>query len=63
MKIAFVTFGNFDGHATLKRATGMARPLILAGHEVYLLLEDSDVNREKFNWSALKLRLNGTSEE
>ena len=47
MKIAFVTFGNFDGHATLKRATGMAGPLIAAEHEVYLLLEDSPVNREK----------------
>jgi glycosyltransferase involved in cell wall biosynthesis len=47
MKIVFVTFGNFDGHATLKRATGMADPLLAAGHEVYLLLEDSPVNREK----------------
>lgn len=47
MKIAFVTFGNFDGHATLKRATGMASPLIEAGHEVTLLLEDCSVNREK----------------
>lgn len=47
MKIAFVTFGNFDGHATLKRATGMAGPLIEAGHEVHLLLEESPINREK----------------
>ena len=47
MKIAFVTFGNFDGHATLKRATGMAGPLLVEGHEVFLLLEDCGINREK----------------
>lgn len=47
LTIAFVTFGNFDGHATLKRATGMAGPLIEAGHEVHLLLEESSINREK----------------
>ena len=47
MRIAFVTFGNFDGHATLKRATGMAGPLIAQGHEVVLLLEDCEINREK----------------
>lgn len=47
MILAFVTFGNFDGHATLKRATGMAGPLIEAGHEVHLLLEESPINREK----------------
>lgn len=32
MRIAFVTFGNFDGHATLKRETGMAGPLAKRGH-------------------------------
>lgn len=47
MKIAFVTFGNFDGHATLKRATGMAGPLAALGHEVHLLLEDASANRAK----------------
>ncbi len=47
MRIAFVTFGNFDGHATLKRATGMAGPLIGRSHEVHILLEDSPINREK----------------
>lgn len=47
MKLAFVTFGNFDGHATLKRATGMAGPLVIRGHEVHLLLEESPINREK----------------
>ena len=47
MRIAFVTFGCFDSHATLKRATGMAAPLLEKGHEVYLLLEDAPINREK----------------
>lgn len=47
MIFAFVTFGNFDGHATLKRATGMASPLIERGHEVHLLLEESPINQEK----------------
>ena len=47
MHIAFVTFGNFDGHATLKRATGMAGALAAEGVQVTLLLEDCTVNREK----------------
>lgn len=47
MKIVFVTFGNFDGHATLKRATGMAEPLINEGHEVHLLLESCETNVAK----------------
>lgn len=47
MRIAFVTFGCFDSHATLKRATGMATPLLDKGHKVYLLLEDAPINREK----------------
>lgn len=47
MKIAFVTFGNFDEHSTLKRATGMASPLIARGCEVYLLLERGKANEEK----------------
>lgn len=47
MVIVFVTFGDFNGHATLKRATGMSAPLISSGHEVHILLEDSPSNREK----------------
>ena len=47
MHIAFVTHGSFDTHATLKRATGMATPLLEAGHEVTLLMQDSKANREK----------------
>jgi glycosyltransferase involved in cell wall biosynthesis len=47
MLIAFVTFGNYDAHSTLKRATGMAGPLIRAGHEVHLLMEEHPSNRHK----------------
>lgn len=47
MKICFVTYGNYDQHATLKRATGMAEPLQSLGEEVFLLLEDAPANREK----------------
>lgn len=47
MHIAFVTHGSFDKHATLKRATGMATPLLDAGHKVTILIEDSAANREK----------------
>lgn len=47
MHIAFVTFGNYDGHATLKRATGMAGALSLRGIKVTLLLEECACNREK----------------
>jgi glycosyltransferase involved in cell wall biosynthesis len=47
MKIAFVTIGDFSRHATLKRATGMAKPLMEAGQEVAILLEDTPANREK----------------
>ncbi|MBC2595613.1 glycosyltransferase [Ruficoccus amylovorans] len=47
MKIAFITHGNFKKHATLKRATGMAEPLIDAGHEVAIFMEDCPDNQEK----------------
>lgn len=47
MHIAFVTFGNYTKFPTLKRATGMAKPLVAAGHRVTLLLEDSPDNHEK----------------
>jgi glycosyltransferase involved in cell wall biosynthesis len=47
VKFCFVTFGNFNAHATLKRATGMAHALQALGHEVYLLLEDAPDNRAK----------------
>lgn len=47
MHLAFVTFGNYTNYPTLKRATGMARPLIEAGHRVSILLEDTLDNRAK----------------
>lgn len=47
MHIAFITFGNYLRHPTLKRATGMAEPLMAAGHKVSILIEDSPENREK----------------
>jgi len=47
MHIVFVTHGSYDKHATLKRATGMAWPLMDAGHETTILMQDSVVNREK----------------
>lgn len=47
MKIVFVTSGSFKKIATLKRATGMASPLIKRGHEVTILMEDDPSNREK----------------
>lgn len=47
MHIAFVTFGNYYRHPTLKRATGMASPLLSRGHKVSILIEDSPENRAK----------------
>tara|TARA_B110001469_G_C9634467_1_gene317803 strand:+ start:893 stop:2005 length:1113 start_codon:yes stop_codon:yes gene_type:complete len=47
MHIAFVTFGNYLRHPTLKRATGMAGPLMKKGHKVSILIEDSPDNRDK----------------
>lgn len=56
MHIAFVTFGDFNSHATLKRATGMAGALMRKGHKVTLLLEDAESNHEK-----VKLECNGAN--
>lgn len=47
MHLAFVTFGNFDSHATLKRATGMSGALQAGGVRVTILLEDCIANRER----------------
>ena len=47
MHIVFVTHGSFDSHATLKRATGMATPLLEAKQQVTILMQDSEANREK----------------
>jgi len=47
MRICFVTNGVISSHATMKRAFGMARPLLGAGHSVAVLLEDHPDNRER----------------
>lgn len=50
MVIAFVTTGDFQVNATLKRATGMAGPLILLNNEVHIIIEDSVINRHKVDF-------------
>jgi glycosyltransferase involved in cell wall biosynthesis len=50
MRICFITFGNVKDYATLKRATGMAEPLIARGHEVFIVIEDSPDNRERLEF-------------
>ncbi|MCL2596418.1 MAG: glycosyltransferase [Paludibacter sp.] len=45
MRICFISTGDF---ATIKRATGMANPLIEAGHEVAIIALDSEKNRKRF---------------
>jgi glycosyltransferase involved in cell wall biosynthesis len=46
-KILFITFGDFNGHATLKRATGLAKPLCDLGYDVAIAIQDTAANREK----------------
>jgi len=47
MRICFVTFGNISNHPTMKRATGMAQPLIGLGHAVGVVVEDTPDNRDR----------------
>ncbi|MDR1895708.1 MAG: glycosyltransferase [Prevotellaceae bacterium] len=47
MRICFVTTGDIVSIATLKRATGMATPLIRSGHEVAIIAMDCENNRER----------------
>lgn len=49
MKICFVTTGDINSLATIKRATGMASPLISMGHRVSIIAWDTKNNRERFN--------------
>ena len=44
MNICFVTYGCVEKCSTLKRATGMANPLMESGHEVTILLEYTQQN-------------------
>ncbi|MDR1652549.1 MAG: glycosyltransferase [Prevotellaceae bacterium] len=48
MKICFITTGDICQIATMKRATGMAEPLIRASHEVAIAALDCANNRERF---------------
>ena len=50
MKICFVTFGNVTDYATLKRATGLAEPLIARGHSVSIVIEDTFDNRARLTF-------------
>ena len=45
MKICFISTGDF---ATIKRATGMATPLLEKGYEVAIVALDSEKNRKRF---------------
>ena len=48
MKICFITTGNEEKVATMKRAIGLAEPLIDMGHEVHIISLDCEENRKRF---------------
>lgn len=48
MKICFVTTGDITSLATMKRATGMANPLIELGYEVAIVAENNPNNLDRF---------------
>lgn len=52
MRICFVTTGDIETLATIKRAAGMAGPLHGAGHTVGVLAWDTPGNRERFGLEA-----------
>lgn len=45
MKICFVAHGDIEKVATVKRATGLANPLMDAGHQVGMVIEEAEGNR------------------
>lgn len=47
MKICFITLGDIKFIATMKRAIGMADPLLLLGWEVAIIAQDSEENRKR----------------
>ena len=49
MHICFVTTNVITKHANMKRALGMARPLIEGGHDVTICMEDAAENRAAVN--------------
>ncbi|MBO9732385.1 MAG: glycosyltransferase family 4 protein [Chitinophaga sp.] len=47
MKICFITLGDIKFIATMKRAIGMADPLLAMGWEVAIIVQDSEENRKR----------------
>ncbi|GEP89685.1 Glycosyl transferases group 1 [Chitinophaga terrae (ex Kim and Jung 2007)] len=47
MKICFITLGDIKFIATMKRAIGMANPLLSLGWEVAIIAQDSEENRKR----------------
>lgn len=47
MKICFITLGDIKFIATMKRAIGMAEPLMALGWEVSIIAQDSEENRKR----------------
>nr|WP_295868239.1 glycosyltransferase family 4 protein [uncultured Chitinophaga sp.] len=47
MKICFITLGDIKSIATMKRAIGMANPLLSIGWEVAIIAQDSEENRKR----------------
>lgn len=47
MKICFITLGDIKFIATMKRAIGMADPLLSMGWEVAIIVQDSEENRKR----------------
>ncbi|HOX11063.1 MAG TPA: glycosyltransferase family 4 protein [Candidatus Moranbacteria bacterium] len=47
MIICYVTTGDILAIATMKRATGMAKPLYQAGHAVFIIAQDTPNNRHR----------------
>jgi glycosyltransferase involved in cell wall biosynthesis len=45
MKICFITSGVITQHPTMKRAFGMAKPLVALGHDVTICLQDAPDNQ------------------
>ncbi|MCS3697428.1 glycosyltransferase family 4 protein [Salinibacter ruber] len=48
MNLCFLTIGTFSDNATMKRAAGLAPHLAAAGHQVTIVAQDTDENREYF---------------
>lgn len=50
MHICFITHGNIEKIATMKRATGMANYLLEYGHEVTIICSDLPENKERISF-------------